>query len=211
MVLVTMFLPSTITVDQKPSQITLTDGFGRMTMRLRPAVIRFHKYNIDAERSNWFRAKLMLYFPWFEETTDLLGGYATFEEHYFHVQSVVVANERQYTQECVDEIRLSDNGPPQHAWDQLAPSTEANRAQSLAEGSESLTELSDQDLVDHANMFSSSTTSTLHTRFESAANKHEIPADEYRALLRGLNTKQKQLVMFHRDWCKKTVVKIETW
>ena len=56
-------LPCTSTVDQKPAQITLTDGFGKMTMRPRPAVIRFHRYNMEAERSNWFRAKLMLQDP----------------------------------------------------------------------------------------------------------------------------------------------------
>ena len=202
-------LPCTSTVDLKPAQITLTDGFGKMTMRPRPAVIRFHRYNMEAERSNWFRAKLMLYFPWFDEATDLLGDYATFEEHYFHVQSVVLANERKYTQEHVDEIQLSDNGPPQHAWDQLAPGTEANRANSLAEGSQSLTEVSDQDLVDNANLFTSSTTSTIHTRYDSAANSQEIPPEEYRKLLRGLNTKQKQIVMFYRNWCKQAVVALK--
>ena len=98
----------------------------------------------------------------------------------------MLANEREYTKEHVDEIQLSDNGPPQHAWDQLAPGTEANRANSLAEGCQSLTEVSDQDLVDNANLFTSSTTSTIHTRYESAANSHDIPPDEYRKLLRGL-------------------------
>ena len=63
-------------------------------------------------------------------------------------------------------LQLSDNGPPQHVWDQLAPGTEANRANSLAEGSQSLTEVSDQDLVDNANFFTTSTTSTIHTRYE---------------------------------------------
>ena len=202
-------LPCTSTVDQKPAQITLTDGFGKMTMRPRPAVIRFHRYNMEAERSNWFRAKLMLYFPWFDEATDLLGGYATFEEHYFHVQAVVLANERKYTQEHVNEIQLSDSGPPQHAWDQLAPGTEANQALDRAEGTQSLTEVSDQDLVDNANLFTSSTTSTIHTRYESAANSQEIPPDEYRKLFRGLNTKQKQIVMFHRNWCKQAVVALK--
>ena len=43
------------------SQITLTDGFGKMNRRKREAVIRFRRYNKDAEPSNWYRAKLMLY------------------------------------------------------------------------------------------------------------------------------------------------------
>ena len=151
----------------------------------------------------------MLYFLWFDETTDLLGGYETSEEHYFHVQSVVLANERKYTQQHVDEIQLSNSGPPQHAWDQLAPDTEANQALNRAEGTQSLTEVSDQDLVDNANLFTTSTTSTIHARYESAANSHEIPPEEYRKLLRGLNTEQKQIVMFHRNWCKQAVVALK--
>ncbi len=42
-------------------------------------------------------------------------------------------------------------------------------------------------------------------RYEGIANHGEIPSDEYRKLLRGLNSKQKQIVMFHRNWCKKAV------
>lgn len=40
----------------------------------------------------------------------------------------------------------------------------------------------------------------------SAANRGEISPDEYTKLLRGLNTKQRQIVMFHRNWHKKAVI-----
>ena len=46
---------------------------------MREAIIRFHRYNKDAEPTNWYRAKLMLYFPWYDEDRDLLGQYATYE------------------------------------------------------------------------------------------------------------------------------------
>ena len=49
----------------------------------------------------------------------------------------------------------------------------------------------------------------MHARFETTANKQEIPADEYRKLLRGLNVKQRQVVTFYRDWCKKAVVALK--
>ena len=47
------------------------------------------------------------------------------------------------------------------------------------------------------------------TPFESAANRGEISPDEYRKLMRGLNTKQRQIVMFHRNWCKKAVIALK--
>ncbi len=77
------------------------------------------------------------------------------------------------------------------------------------EGPESLTEVSEQDVRDSSNLFTSSTTSTLHVRFEGAANRGEIPPEEYRMLLRGLNEKQRQIVMFHRYWCKKAVLALK--
>ena len=49
----------------------------------------------------------------------------------------------------------------------------------------------------------------LANRFESAANKDIIPADEYRSLMRGLNTKQREIVMYHRKWCKETIIALK--
>ena len=71
------------------TQIKLTDGFGKMNKHQRQAVIRFRRYSKD-EPSNRYRAKLFLYYPWYNEDADLLGGYSTYEEHYrraFHSSS----------------------------------------------------------------------------------------------------------------------------
>ena len=78
--------------DITSTQITLTHRFGKMNKRKQEAVIRFRKYNKETDRSNWYRAKPMLYYPWFDEQVDLLSGYATYEEHYRHVKSIVQTN-----------------------------------------------------------------------------------------------------------------------
>ena len=49
--------------DGKLSQITLTNGFGKMYRRKKKVIIRFRHHNRDAEPSNSHRAKLMLYSP----------------------------------------------------------------------------------------------------------------------------------------------------
>ena len=87
-------------------KIKLTDDFGKMNRRNREAVIRFHKYNKDAESSNWYRAKLMLYYPWNTEQTDLLGGYQTYEEHYNQAQAVIHINEQKYCKSEVDNVNI---------------------------------------------------------------------------------------------------------
>ena len=65
----------------------------------------------------------------------------TYEEHYSHTKSIVVANEDKYTVADVVDLEVDENGPPQHVWSKISPSTEETRSQSLAEGSELLTDL----------------------------------------------------------------------
>ena len=69
------------------SQIVLSNGFGKMHQHKCQAVIRFRHYNKDAKPSNRHRAKMMWYFPWYNEQFDLLGGCATHEEHYHNAPS----------------------------------------------------------------------------------------------------------------------------
>ena len=42
--------------DTTSTQITLTDGFGKMNKRKQEAVIRFRKQNKETDLSNWYRA-----------------------------------------------------------------------------------------------------------------------------------------------------------
>ena len=101
------------------TQIVLTNGFRKMKKCTKQAMIRFQRYNKDAEPSNWHRAKLMLYYPWNDEHSDLLGGYSTYEEHYRHVCHVVHANECKYTQANVEDIDIDEDGPPEHLWSSI--------------------------------------------------------------------------------------------
>ena len=119
-----------------------------------------------------------LYYPWFDEQADLLGQYATYEEHYRHVKTIVQTNESKYTKADIDDIEVDEDGPPEHLWNGIAPSTEESRMQSMVEGSEQLTEVSQQDLRDNESILTSGP--NLHVRFESSANQLEIPPDQYR-------------------------------
>ena len=192
----------------KPLILKLTEGYGSMKLRKREAIIRFRKYNREAEPTNWYRAKLMLYFPWYNEQSDLLGGYSTYQEHFHHVQRIVLHNEAKYTKSDLEEIDFNDLENPEHAWHLLAPSTESSTAHLLSEHAETLTNVSPEDLRDYQQLAYSSTSTRLGVRFESAANIDAIAPDEYRQLLRGLNDEQRDVVMFHRKWCKEAVLSI---
>ena len=149
------------------TQITLTGGFGKMSKRKQQAVIRFRKYNKDTDPTNWYRAKLMLLI-----SRQICWLSYSYEAHYRHVSDTVLTNESKYTKESVDDVDADENGPPEHLCNSIAPSTEEHRLHSIAEGTEQLTEVSQQDLQDNQNILSQS---SLHVRFESSANRSEIP------------------------------------
>ena len=70
----------------------------------------------------------MLYYQWYQEDTDILGGYSTYEEHYHHVHTTIVANESKYCEADVDNIDIDENGPSEHLWSNIVPNTEDNRS-----------------------------------------------------------------------------------
>ena len=97
-------------------------------------------------------AKLMLYYPWYDESNDLLRGISHYGEHYDHVESVMYENEHKYTMEQVEDKQVDDDSRPEHAWCQLAPNTEDGRSHTEKQGVETLTDVSEQDLIDNANL-----------------------------------------------------------
>ena len=55
--------------------IKLQGDLGRMYKRRREAIIRFHRFNQEKEPSKVYRSKIMLYIPWRDESSYLLGGH----------------------------------------------------------------------------------------------------------------------------------------
>ena len=197
----------------KCESIKLKNNLGRMYKRKREAVIRFHRFNQEKEPSKVYRSKIMLYVPWRNESSDLPGGYMNFRSHYEDKIDDILENERKYTQnateidEAIDD--LTEHGPPQHAWDQVAPGAAEQQAQAEAEGSEEMRTIEPEDLDANAAIFQQQQTIPFIERFNVEANRELFPPDQYCELMRGLNTKQQQVVNFHRKWCKDAVVAVK--
>ena len=136
----------------------------------------------------------MLYYSWYEESNDLLGGFSSFGEQYDHVKSVM------YTMKQVEDMQIDDDSRPEHAWCQLALNTEDHRSHTEQQGEETLTGVPEQDLLDNANLLKSYA-SGLSYRFEAA---QVIPSKEYRKIMRGLNIKHLCVV---KAWAKKLMAK----
>ena len=193
--------------------ILLQNGLGHMYKRKREAIIRFPRFNHEKEANKMYRSKLMLYLPWRNENADLLGGYPDFRSHYEDKCEDVLANEQKFSHnatlinEAMDD--LSEHEPPQHAWDQVAPGASEQQAHHQAEGIEEMQNIEQEDLDANAQIFQQQQTAPLLQRFSAETNRQLLSPDEYHALMRGLNCKQKQVVTFHR-WCKNAVIFMKT-
>ena len=189
--------------------IKLQGDLGHMYKCKREAIIRFHRFNQEKEPSKVYRSKIMLYVPWRNESLDLLSGYRDFRSHYEDKIDDVFENEQKYTQnaieidEAIDD--LTEHGPPQHAWDQVAAGAAEQEAQAEVEGAEEIKRIEQEDLDANAALIQQQQTTPLQ-RFAMETNRERIPPDKYRELMRGLNTKQRQAVNFHRRWCKDAVI-----
>ena len=177
-------LPNDETVElYENSKIKLRDGYGTMYKRRREAVVRFTHFNKDKEPtcSNYYRAKLTLYYPWRNEDINILGNYETYEEHYNHVQDVVIDNESKYNEIPDNNAEYNENGPPEHLWAGTAPNTEENRLNALREGEEMLTNLNQDDINDNNALLTNVSSSTnILQRYESAFNTDVLSPEEYR-------------------------------
>jgi hypothetical protein len=191
--------------------IKLTDGYGVMHKRNREAVIRFTRFNKDKEPSNYYRAKLMLYYPWRNEDNDIIGGYETYEEHYNNVQHIIKINELKYNELAVNDVEYNESGPPEHIWSYIAPGNEESRLNTLQDNEETITDLNQDDIRDNNALITNVSNSTnILQRYESACNQEIISPEQYRKMMRELNDKQRHFIMIHRRWCKKAVKALKT-
>ena len=62
-----------------------------------------------------------------------------------------------------------------------------------------------EDLDANVSLFQQQQMTPLLQRFSLETNKELIPPHQYHELMKGLNTKQRQIVNFHR-WCKNDVI-----
>ena len=136
----------------------------------------------------------MLYLPWRDDASDLLGRYPYYYSHYQSCEDILLENEKKYTTyiDLTEYLQqLNESGPPQHMWETIAPTFEENCLRE--KGFEQLTNLEDEDIQANSHLNTQAAGSfveQLHARYEAEAHKQELPAEEYWAMMRQLNDKQ---------------------
>ena len=128
-------------------------------------------------------------------------------------------NEARYTYRDtgIDEALedLNEYGPPEHAWDLLAPGAQQQQADQVAEGIQDDRHMDPEDLINNPDIVnerhhvSSDPTTELHARYTSEASKSLLSPPEYREMMRSLNQKQSEVIAHHRQWCKDSVLALK--
>ena len=111
----------------------------------------------------------------------MLGGDTTFKARYDHLSDEILVNKQRYSQNAslIEDAggQLNEYGPPQHAWDQVAPGTEEQQASDRAEGV-----VEQEDLDANAQMFRQQQhSSTVLQRYTSEVNRRLLSPVEYQA------------------------------
>ena len=198
------------------STITLKTGLGKMRKRKRQAVIRWHNFNIENESEKHYRSRLMLFLPWREEG-ELQGNYISYEDRYNDELERIKPIEELFTHQ-EDEINdafqnLQAAGPPQAAWDNIAPGSEEAQELAQEEGISDERPMAEEDIQANIEQFVKEPTisrnESMNLKYTKEASKELLSSKEYNKCMQVLNKEQKEMVMYHRKWCKETVLAIK--
>ena len=196
--------------------IKLQNGLSQMRKRKRKAVIHWHNFNIEKEPEKHYRSRIMLFLPWRTEEK-LRGNYMSYEYRYNDEIERIKATEKMFIHE-EDEINsvfehLQAAGPPQAAWDNIAPGAEEADKLAHQEGISDERPMAEEDIQHHINQIVNdrpkSHNESLNTKYTKEARKELLSPREYNKCMRQLNTEQKTMVMYHRKWCKETVIALK--
>ena len=198
------------------SVIKLQNGLGQMKKRKRKAVICWHNFNIEKEHEKHYRSRIMLFLPWRREEK-LWGNYMLYEDRYNDEIEQIKATEKMFIHQ-EDEINsafehLQVAGPPQAAWDNIAPGTEEADELAHQEGISDECPMAEEDIQHHINQIVNHRpqphNESLNTKYTKEARKVLLSPCEYNKCMRQLNTEQRTMVMYHRNWCKETVIALK--
>ena len=201
--------------DSQESIITLQNGLGYMR-RNRKAIIRWHNFNIEKELEKHYRSCIMLFLPWRTEDK-LYTNYNSYANRYHdQIEEIKKAEDLfiHHEQEIDDAFQqLQTVGPPQDAWDNLAPGTEELEQAAQDEGNTDEHPMAEEDIQTHINQIINerpqSKNNSLNLKYTKEAKKELLTNQQYNRYMKQLNEEQKTVVMYHRKWCKETVLALK--
>ncbi|XP_069136358.1 uncharacterized protein [Argopecten irradians] len=115
--------------EQEDVLVHLKNGI-KIRRRKNKRVIRYVGYSKKTNSEQYFRERILLFLPWRNESTDIINGYTTFEQHYKSKANIINVIQKKY-ENFVDELeqaRLQAECELDD-FDEVAPNTEHNEAE----------------------------------------------------------------------------------
>ena len=120
------------------NEISLTSVSPKNTIKKRSQarIIRSVWFNKEAQPEKHYRELIMLFTPWRNEQTDLIGSFSSFLEHYIARYNEISEQMRQYAvcSEDLNEIQNHLEECDGDLYDQIAPVTQDAERQDQDEG-----------------------------------------------------------------------------
>ena len=202
--------------------IKLKNNLGFMCKWKKESILHVTSFKQHKEPEKYYHSHLILYLPWCNED-QLLGGGTTYQDYYEHVQDIVEHNAQNFHLQndqldaAINDI--ADNGPPQIAWDSIAPTIEQNNNNSTENDIVTICNIDSDEDNDNTppdldgnspgqHNINDSRKNKMSRLFEREACKDIMCNSDYHKHLRNLNDGQCTIVMSNRLWCKTYVHKL---
>ncbi|XP_053378668.1 uncharacterized protein LOC128548229 [Mercenaria mercenaria] len=198
------------TLHTNPNNQTVITRYGKMKRRAHPAV-RYHQCSQSKDPDLYSYNRMLLFMPWKDEKTDLLANFPTYTEHYESRKNQIedTFSTLMRFEDIVEQAitQIQDQGPLQHAWDQIAPETEHTQADLVEEGY-----VSDEDFaILNPDVNPTSVFTGTHDPSSIPVSTVEVIPDllneiDYRKLVQSLNFEQRSVFQCVLEWCHKILL-----
>ena len=173
--------------DNHDDSTEIEKAIGKTKRRTKARKIRSVWFNKQAESEKHYRELLMLFTPWRNEETDLIGMCSSYQDRYMLLSNAINDQMKQYAvcNQDFNEIQ-KDMGRIEDRYGDIAPCTESLEQQDQAEGDHDL----HSDFTGNYNLLDDLGTPSVDNTEPLIMN--ELPDDEYRYLVQKLNKEQKE-------------------
>ena len=192
------------------TKIRLKDGLGYMQKGKQEAILWVTRYKLQTEPEKYYHAKLILFYLWKNED-DLITGFNSYMESYIHKQGIIHKKAQSFNEHCERfDWALEDfenDVIPQSAWDSIVPSITEEDALTHTQGFDTIQvkteEETDADIIPkRPDTNVQLDIDPLSKLYAKVAHKHMMTFQDYCSRMQSLNTKQHEIVMYNRAWCK---------
>ena len=160
----------------------------KLKKRTKARIIRSCWFNKEKEPEKHYRELIMLFTPWRNEETDIIGVCSSYKERYMLLSNVISKQMEQYAV-CNQDFNEMEQEMTsvEDSYDSIAPATQSVELQDEAEGSRDL----HPDFNENYNFADDIGIPSIDSNSEPLI-LNELEDNEYRHLVKMLNKKQKE-------------------